>query len=135
MSGYLEFTLNRSSLGLRRGKKSKGQECPLSLCAVAVAIKNRGSFLEADQPAFRPLISPIAHSACSEISGSESFAAISSAGKSSAVPVLPKATQTFLKNLGRLMRLMGDFAKTCLNVSSSIPRKSLRVWEKISLRA
>jgi len=70
----------------------------------------------------RSRIRPIAHRACSEISGSLSSAALSKAGRSSAAPALPSATHTLRKNPRRLMRLIGEARKSARNAASSKAR-------------
>ena len=65
--------------------------------------------------AWRSRIWALAHCACSATNGSGSAAARLRAGRSSAVPVLPRATQTLRRKRGRLRRLIGERANRARN--------------------
>src|SRR4051794_6102565 len=78
--------------------------------------------LDRDTSSTLRLICSTAHWACSAMSGSGSFAADSSAGRSPALPTFPSATQTFLRKPRRLIRLIGDLRNICRNCSSASDR-------------
>jgi len=74
----------------------------------------------------RRVICSTAHAACSAIRGSESPAALRSAGSAEVSPVFPSATQTLRSSPRRLARRMGVPANRCRKPASSSARRSSR---------
>src|SRR5205823_11238876 len=94
----------------------------IRLDAMAVPVDSKYWSAAGDSKGKRLSIRSMAHIACSAISGSESLAALWSAGRSPRLPIFPSATQTLRKNPRRLIRLMGDRRKSARNCTSSRAR-------------